>query len=64
MSKSRGNVYYTDTLRERGYGIDEIRFFLIYGHYRKNLNYSDRTMDRAAEKLKAFKLSDDLREFA
>lgn len=55
MSKSKGNVYYTDTLRERGYGIDEIRFFLIYGHYRKNLNYSDRTMARAAEKLRAFK---------
>lgn len=55
MSKSKGNVYYTDTLRERGYGIDEIRFFLTYGHYRKNLNYSDRTMDRAAEKLRAFK---------
>jgi cysteinyl-tRNA synthetase len=55
MSKSKGNVYYTDTLQERGYGIDEIRFFLIYGHYRKNLNYSDRIMNRAAEKLRAFK---------
>jgi cysteinyl-tRNA synthetase len=55
MSKSRGNVYYTDTLLERGYGIDEIRFFLIYGHYRKNLNYSDRNMDRATETLRDFK---------
>jgi cysteinyl-tRNA synthetase len=55
MSKSKGNVYYTDTLQERGYSIDEIRFFLIYGHYRKNLNYSDKTMDRTAEKLRDFK---------
>jgi len=55
MSKSKGNVSYTDTLRGRGYAIDEIRFFLIYGHYRKNLNYSDKTMDRAAENLRAFK---------
>jgi len=55
MSKSKGNVYYTDTLLDRGYGIDEIRFFLIYGHYRENLNYSDRAMNRAAEKLRAVK---------
>jgi len=55
MSKSRGNVYYTDMLQERGYGIDEIRFFLLYGHYRKILNYSDKTMDRASENLGAFK---------
>jgi cysteinyl-tRNA synthetase len=55
MSKSKGNVYYTDTLMKRGYRIDEIRFFLIYGHYRKNMNYSDRDMALAAEKLTAFK---------
>ena len=55
MSKSKGNVYYTDTLMERGYGIDEARFFLIYGHYRKTLNYSDKTMALAVEKLRAFK---------
>jgi cysteinyl-tRNA synthetase len=55
MSKSKGNVYYTDTLRDRGYGIDEVRFFLIYGHYRRNLNYSTRAMNRAAEKLRDFK---------
>ncbi len=55
MSKSKGNIYYTDTLQRQGYSMEEIRFFLIYGHYRKKLNYSDRAMAQAAEKLKAFK---------
>ncbi len=55
MSKSKGNIYYTDSLLEKGYEIDEVRFFLIYGHYRKTLNYSDRTIRQSAEKLKKFK---------
>jgi cysteinyl-tRNA synthetase len=55
MSKSKGNVCYTDELLGRGYTIDEIRFFLIYGHYRENLNYSEKTMDHTAENLRAFK---------
>lgn len=55
MSKSKGNVYYIDTLRRQGYDIGEIRFFLIYGHYRKRLNYSLKSMNRAVEKLRRFK---------
>ncbi len=55
MSKSKGNIFYTGTLQRQGYSMEEIRFFLIYGHYRKKLNYSDRAMALAAEKLKAFK---------
>jgi len=55
MSKSKGNIYYTDTLLEQGYDRAEIRFFLIYGHYRKKLNYSKKTMDTAAQKLRRFK---------
>ncbi|MDA8432705.1 MAG: class I tRNA ligase family protein, partial [Nitrospiraceae bacterium] len=38
MSKSKGNIYYTDTLTAKGYRAEEIRFFLIYGHYRSDLN--------------------------
>ena len=65
MSKSKGNIYYTDTLRNRGYDIDQIRFFLIYAHYRKKLNYSDRIMALAAEKLRTFKgMLKDLKEKA
>jgi cysteinyl-tRNA synthetase len=55
MSKSKGNIYYTDTLLEQGYDISEIRFFLIYGHYRENLDYSDEEMASAANKLRAFR---------
>lgn len=56
MSKSKGNIYYTDTLLDKGFSIGEIRFFLIYGHYRKNLNYTDKRITIAAEKLRKFKL--------
>jgi len=55
MSKSKGNIYYTDTLIEQGYDIGEIRFFLIYGHYREKLNYCDKNMRSAADRLRAFK---------
>jgi len=55
MSKSIGNILYTDTLQEKGYDLSEIRFFLIYGHYRKKLNYSDKKMQSVTEKLRRFK---------
>jgi len=55
MSKSKGNIYYIDTLRKQGYTIQEIRFFLIYYHYRQKLNYSDENMRSVVEKLKQFK---------
>jgi cysteinyl-tRNA synthetase len=55
MSKSKGNIYYIEDLLEDGYTTDEIRFFLIYGHYRKELNYSREKMRSAAEKLRDFK---------
>jgi len=55
MSKSKGNMYYIDTLLEQGYEIQEIRFFLIYSHYRQKLNYSDENMRSVVEKLKKFR---------
>jgi cysteinyl-tRNA synthetase len=55
MSKSRGNIYYTDKVLNEGYSIEELRFFLIYGQYRKELNYSKKAMNSAAEKLRKFK---------
>ena len=55
MSKSKGNIYYTDTLLQQGYDISEIRFFLIYGHYREKLDYSDENMDLAVHKLRKFR---------
>jgi len=55
MSKSKGNIYYTDTLKEKGYIGDEIRFFLIYGHYRERLDYSDDSISSAARKLRSLR---------
>ncbi len=55
MSKSKGNVYYTDTLLNQGYGAREIRFFLIYGQYGEALNFSDAAMRRAALKLRGLR---------
>jgi cysteinyl-tRNA synthetase len=55
MSKSLGNIYYTDTVLNQGYDISELRFFLLYGHYRKKLDYSKEAMDVAAAKLRQLK---------
>jgi cysteinyl-tRNA synthetase len=65
MSKSKGNIYYTDMIQGRGYSTEELRFFLIYGHYRKKLNYSEGAIQSAAEKLKSFrKKVREIEEFA
>jgi len=55
MSKSKGNVIYTDTLLRQGYRMAEIRFFLMYGYYREQINYSGQSMSRAAKKLRTFR---------
>ena len=52
MSKSKGNIYYVEDLLGDGYTADEIRFFLIYGHYRKKLNYTKENVESAAERLR------------
>jgi cysteinyl-tRNA synthetase len=55
MSKSIGNILYTDDLEKQGYDLSEIRFFLIYGYYRKTMNYSEKRMRSTTEKLRRFK---------
>lgn len=52
MAKSSGNILYTDMLRDRGYSMGEIRFFLLYGHYRQRRNYSDQAMEKKANRLR------------
>lgn len=52
MSKSKGNIIYTDELLKAGYSGEEIRFFLIYGHYRERLNFTDDKFKEASLKLK------------
>jgi len=55
MSKSKGNVVYLDHLLDQGYSPEEIRFFLIYGHYRDSLNLTEGNLERAAGRLCRFK---------
>ena len=55
MSKSKGNVYYPNDLVRMGYTGEHIRFFLIYGHYRKRLNFTLEKMQRTSRKLEVFK---------
>ncbi len=55
MSKSKGNILYTDMLMKKGFSPQEIRFFLMYSHYRKKLNYSDKAMEAAAQRLRDFR---------
>ena len=40
MSKSKGNVYYPSDLLAKGFSGEQLRFFLIYGAYRKKLNFT------------------------
>lgn len=62
MSKSRGTVITTDDLLARGYDAAEIRFFLIYGHYRETLSYTDSAMEAAAKEVR--RLRTEVREIA
>jgi cysteinyl-tRNA synthetase len=63
MSKSKGNVYYPSDLLARGFSGDHLRFFLIYGHYRKKLNFTWEKMAEASHKLDSFRsMIGDLKE--
>ena len=55
MSKSVGNVYYLEDLTAKGYSGDHVRFFLIYGHYRKRLNFTFDKLAEARRRLDQFK---------
>ena len=48
MSKSRGNIVYLENLMEQGYTPEFVRFFLVYGHYRKPLDLTDEGLERIA----------------
>ncbi len=55
MSKSKGNVIYPDDLAHKGFGGENIRFFLIYKHYRKRLNFTPQKFAEVAKRLDDFK---------
>jgi cysteinyl-tRNA synthetase len=62
MSKSRGTLVYTGDLLRQGYAAAEIRFFLLYGHYRDRLSYTEKAMEAAVEKLRRFQ--EEVREIS
>ena len=51
MSKSLGNVYTLDDVKERGYSMRQLRHALIRGHYRSPLNFTWESMKGAAAEL-------------
>ena len=55
MSKSKGNVYYPSDLLAKGFSGQQLRFFLIYGPYRKKLNFTFNKMAQTTQKLDALK---------
>ena len=55
MSKSRGNVYYPADLLAKGFRKDHVRFFLIYGQYRKKLNFTWEKLAETSRKLDMLK---------
>ncbi|HET6460189.1 MAG TPA: class I tRNA ligase family protein [Syntrophales bacterium] len=55
MSKSKGNICYMETLLADGCSPAEIRFFLISNHYRQRMNYTEKNMRRAKDRLQRLK---------
>ncbi len=51
MSKSLGNLYTIDDLAEKGHTPMEVRYVLISGHYRKQLNFTLDSLHAAKEAL-------------
>jgi cysteinyl-tRNA synthetase len=55
MSKSLGNIVYLEMLTNKGFTAQEVRFFLIDGHYRRKMNYREDRFRMSAEKLRALR---------
>lgn len=51
MSKSLGNLYTLDDLISKGYSAQQIRYALIAGHYRQQLNFTFKGLDDAKSAL-------------
>jgi len=51
MSKSKGNIIYPDDLVKEGFTPEHIRFYLLYGHYRKQMNLTRKALLATAGKL-------------
>ncbi len=51
MSKSLGNLYMLDDIVAKGYSPMTLRYALISGHYRQQLNFTDNTLNAAMSAL-------------
>jgi cysteinyl-tRNA synthetase len=52
MSKSVGNVYTLNDVTDRGHRISALRYLLLSGHYRKQLNFTWTGLEQAEESLR------------
>ena len=52
MSKSKGNFYTVRDLVDKGWRGNEIRYALIAGHYRQNLNFTEQALEDARKALR------------
>jgi len=55
MSKSLGNFYTLRDLLDKGYEKDAIRMVLLGTHYRKRLDFSEKSLEQASKTLKSFR---------
>lgn len=53
MSKSLGNIVYLEHFQERGYTPRQVRFYLLYGHHRKQLNLTWEKFGNVSRRLDA-----------
>ena len=57
MSKSLGNVYSVNDIENRGFSLKALRYYLISGHYRQNLNFTFeglKAAEKAVQKIQLF----------
>ncbi len=65
MSKSLGNVYFPSDVVAKGFAGEQLRFFLIYGPYREQQNFTWAALKETSQKLDAFKtMLKNLQKFA
>jgi len=62
MSKSLGNFFTLKEIMKKGYSGEEIRFFILTGHYRKPLEFDEDALISARQQLKKIKEARDILE--
>jgi cysteinyl-tRNA synthetase len=55
MSKKKGNILYLRSLLDEGYLPGDVRFYLIYAHYRSTLNLTRKRVDENARMMETFR---------